>query len=101
MSRQRKGRTRSDAFWDALIGRVVHPTQLAIIEAMLWIGRPMSASELVAVFDDEEELGFSSVSYHVRRLADDLGALKVVRRRPVRGAIETFYRLAIARRQSI
>lgn len=77
--------------WDALIARLIHPTQLAVIEAMLWIDRPLSSAELVRVFDGEVVL--SSVAYHVRRLAD-LGVLELTSTRQVRGAIEHFFRLA-------
>lgn len=77
--------------WDALIARLIHPTQLAVIEAMLWIDRPLSSAELVRIFDGEVVL--SSVAYHVRRLAE-LGVLEQTGTRQVRGAIEHFFRLA-------
>lgn len=77
--------------WDALIGRLVHPTQVAIIEAMQWIDRPLSPVELVRVFDGEIPL--SSLAYHVRRLAE-LDVLVNVGMRQVRGAREHFYTLA-------
>jgi hypothetical protein len=77
--------------WDALIARLIHPTQLAVIEAMLWIDRPLSSAELVRVFDGEVVL--SSVAYHVRRLSE-LGVLELTGTRQVRGAIEHFFRLA-------
>ena len=77
--------------WDALIARLIHPTQLAVIEAMLWIDRPLSSAELVRIFDGEIVL--SSVAYHVRRLAD-LGVLEQTGTRQVRGAIEHYFRLA-------
>lgn len=77
--------------WDALIARLIHPTQLAVIEAMLWIDRPLSPAELVYVFD--EEIVLSSVAYHVRRLAD-LGVLEQTGTRQVRGAIEHYFQPA-------
>jgi predicted transcriptional regulator len=76
--------------WDALIGRLVHPTQVAIIEAMEWIDRPLSPVELARVF--EREVPLSSVAYHVRRLAE-LGVVVNTGMRRVRGAREHFYRL--------
>jgi hypothetical protein len=79
--------------WDALIGRLMHPTQLAIVEAMLWVDRPLSPAQLVRVFNGGMQL--SSVAYHVSRLAD-LGVLKLTGTRQVRGAVEHFFRLAIA-----
>lgn len=77
--------------WDALIGRLVHPTQVAIIEAMQWIDRPLSPVELARIFDGEIPL--SSVAYHVRRLSE-LDVLANVGMRQVRGAREHFYRFA-------
>lgn len=80
------------AFWDALPARLLHEAQLWIVEAMLWIDRPLSASDLVKVLDDED-LNVSSTSYHCRRL-NDLKVLEFVNSRQVRGAREKFYRLA-------
>ncbi|MEX2107874.1 MAG: hypothetical protein WD827_03175 [Solirubrobacterales bacterium] len=77
--------------WEALIGRLMHPTQLAVVEAMLWIDAPLSPTQLVRVFDGEIQL--PSVAYHVGRLAD-FGVLKRTGTRQVRGAVEHFYRLA-------
>jgi DNA-binding transcriptional regulator GbsR (MarR family) len=77
--------------WNGLVVRLLHETQLQIIEAMQWIDRPMSASQLVHVFDESTSL--SSVSYHVRRLRK-LGIVKQSWIRPVRGTKERFYRLA-------
>lgn len=83
----------ADGFWAALAARLLHPVQLQIIEAMRWIGRPLSASELVRVFGGEQSL--ATVAYHVRRLVA-LEALKPAGQRPVRGAMEKFYRLGLA-----
>lgn len=74
--------------WDALIARLVHSTQVLIIEALGWIDRPLSATDLRMVFD--KTLSLSVVSYHVRRLKE-LGVLKRVRTRRVRGARERYY----------
>lgn len=78
--------------WDGLLAGLLHPTQFQIIEAMHWINRPVSACQLVQVFDrDQKDL--SAVSYHLRRLSE----LKVVRLssvRRVRGAKERLYKLA-------
>lgn len=76
--------------WEALIGRLLHPTQVAVVEAMLWIDRPLSPAQLVRVFDGEVQL--SSVAYHVSRLTD-LGVLEQTDTRQVRGAVEHFFRL--------
>jgi DNA-binding transcriptional ArsR family regulator len=77
--------------WDGLLAGLLHPIQFQIIEAMHWIDRPVSASQLVQVFDcDPKEL--SALSYHLRRLR----ALKIVRLswvRRVRGEKERLYKL--------
>jgi hypothetical protein len=78
-----------DQFWATLGARLLHPIQVQIIEAMLWVDRPMSASVLVKVFG--EELRLSTVAYHVRRLGS-LCALKTVNTRvPSRGSPERLY----------
>ena len=75
--------------WDMLVPRVVHPLKVAIVEAMSWVDRPLSSTDLVKVMDDQE-IYLSHVAYHMRKLVD-AGALKPIRRRQVRGATETFY----------
>ncbi|HWB70077.1 MAG TPA: hypothetical protein VG518_08880 [Solirubrobacterales bacterium] len=77
--------------WEALIGRLMHPTQLAVVEAMSWIDVPLSPAQLVRVFDGEMQL--PSVAYHVSRLIN-LGVLERTGTRQVRGAVEHFFRLA-------
>jgi hypothetical protein len=74
--------------WDGLVSRLLHETQVLIIEALKWIDRPLSSRELENVF--ERSIGLSSVCYHVGRLAE-LGVLEKVGERPVRGAWENFY----------
>jgi DNA-binding transcriptional ArsR family regulator len=77
--------------WNGLLAALLHPTQFQVIEAMHWIERPVSASQLVRVFDrDPKDL--SAVSYHLRRLSE----LKIVRlssTKKVRGATERLYKL--------
>ena len=77
--------------WDSLISLSVHPVKVAIIEAMQWIGVPLSPKELDRIFD--EQFGVSLVSYHMRTLAD-AGAVKRVRQQAVRGAVQSFYVLS-------
>lgn len=74
--------------WDALVPHFVHPIKVAIIEAMLWIDRPLSASELARVFLGESDL--SLVSYHLNKLAGT-GVIVQVGERQVRGALQRFY----------
>jgi hypothetical protein len=53
--------------WTTFVPGLIHPTKVLVIEATLWIGRPLSASELEKVFDNT--LGVSTISYHLRSLA--------------------------------
>jgi hypothetical protein len=77
--------------WWVLIGFLVHPTKVLIIEAMIWIERPMSPAELDKTFGNAVNL--SMVSYHVKSLTQ-LGILERVGKRQVRGAMESFYYFA-------
>jgi hypothetical protein len=76
--------------WESLPGRLLHPVQVQIIEAMLWIDRPLSPRELELVFEKKARL--STVAYHVRRLVD-LEVVVPAGTRQVRGAVQRFYRL--------
>lgn len=83
------GASKAERFdWAWLVPRVIHPTKVAIIEAMLWIDRPISASELEKVF--EGQIGLGVASYHVKELAK-MGVLVRVGERQVRGALQVFY----------
>lgn len=75
--------------WEALVARSVHPTRLWIIEAMLWIERPLSATELEGVFT-KRKMSLSSISYHMTVLVK-VGIVEEASERPVRGATEHFY----------
>jgi hypothetical protein len=77
--------------WDALVPLLVHPMKVAIIEALRWIGRPLSATDLKKLFDEQFELQF--ISYHVVTLSQ-IKAIVRVRQRQVRGSIEKFYFLS-------
>jgi len=74
--------------WAGLVSRVVHPLKVTIVEALAWIGQPLSAHDLERVL--EGQVALSLVSYHLRKLAD-LGVLEDVKSRQVRGATEHFY----------
>jgi hypothetical protein len=80
--------------WSGLVPRVVHPLKVAVIEAMAWLGRPLSPSELHEVF--ERRFSLSLVAYHVNKL-EELGALAEIDSRQVRGATEHFYYFAGAK----
>ena len=82
---------REPAFdWAALAPRLLHPMKVAIIEALLWIGKPLSAPQLAELFDDPPKR--SSISYHLKELAA-LRVVRIVWSRPVRGAREKFFGL--------
>jgi hypothetical protein len=76
--------------WFCLISKVVHPVKIAVMEAYLWIGEPLSKVELTRLFGDREQFYISLVSYHVDGLAR-WGVLEVVTTREIRGATETYY----------
>jgi len=77
--------------WVSLVPRLVHPFKVMTIEALCWIGAPLSASELEKMVDPRPGVGL--VSYHVTTLAET-GAIVLVGQRKVRGAIQSFYFLA-------
>jgi len=79
--------------WDALVSRFVHPTKVWIIEAMLWIGRPLSASELEKVFSGKWSI--SAISYHLTALAKR-GIVTKADKERVRGAWKSLYVFAPA-----
>jgi Helix-turn-helix domain len=75
--------------WEALVPRIVHPLKVSIVEALWWVGEPLSATDLSKLIGDEK-FGLSHISYHMVRLAKS-GAIEVVRKRQVRGSVEKFY----------
>jgi DNA-binding transcriptional ArsR family regulator len=76
--------------WEALIPLLVHPVKVSIIEAMTWIGEPLSATDLDRIL--QGGVGVSLISYHLRKLAE-LEVIEPVRKGTVRGAVQTFYGL--------
>jgi DNA-binding transcriptional ArsR family regulator len=76
--------------WETLVPLLVHPVKVEIIEAMAWIGLPLSATDLDRVL--RGQVGVSLLSYHLRKLTE-VGALRRVRQEQVRGAVQTFYAL--------
>ncbi len=75
--------------WGALVPIVVHPMRVAIIEALCWIGEPLSAIDFKKMFGDEA-FGTSYISYHVGELGK-AGVLVQVETRQVRGALKKSY----------
>jgi hypothetical protein len=78
-------------FWGEVAGKLMHPTQLLIVEAIWWIEEPLSATLLQYVYEDRVAL--SSLSYHCRRL-EALEVLEQVGEIPVRGVSEKLFDLA-------
>lgn len=76
--------------WSLLVPLVVHPIKVTIIEALLWIGEPLSPSDVSKLSGDPRKYSLSVVAYHMRELAK-LGVVKVARRRKVRGSEEKFF----------
>jgi hypothetical protein len=56
--------------WAAIVPLVVHSTRVEIIEALAWIGQPLSSTELRNVFDEPVDHYLSRVSYHVGKLTE-------------------------------
>ena len=79
-------------FWGELAALLLHPIQIEILEMLLWIDEPLSASELTKVYQGERHL--AKVNYHVRRLVT-LGTLRMVEELQVRGTLKTTYRLVL------
>jgi DNA-binding transcriptional ArsR family regulator len=77
--------------WETLVPLLVHPVKVEIIEALSWIGLPLSATDLDRILGGQ--IGVSLLSYHLRKLAE-VGAIERVRQEPVRGAVQSFYALA-------
>lgn len=84
-------------FWPALPAKAMHPTRVPIIEALRWIGAPLSAIATVDVLDGY--LSMSEAAHHLQALE----ALDVVEPvwpgRPTarREAFEAPYRLRVAK----
>lgn len=75
--------------WGALVPIFLHPMKVAIIEALCWVGEPLSAIDFERLFGDESR-GTSYISYHVTVLAK-AGVLEQVGSEQVRGAIKKPY----------
>jgi predicted MarR family transcription regulator len=82
---------RAGAFcWAALVARVLHPVDVAIIEAFEWIEQPLSAGDLSEVFDSKWPL--AKVTYHIRRL-HKLDAIELSATPTMKNIADVRYRL--------
>ncbi len=79
--------------WDSLVPQLTHPFKRAILEAVKWLDRPLSAPLIAHMC--EEARSVSEVAYHLRKLADS-GTLEMVYDRQVRAGFERFYVLSVA-----
>lgn len=77
-------------FWEIVAVRLLHPTQLFVVEALSRIDRPLSPSLLERMSGGAISLGH--FDYHCKRLST-LGLLEVVGTKQRRGAWEKFYGL--------
>jgi hypothetical protein len=77
--------------WSSAFFSLIHPVQVAAVEAFAFIGEPMSALVVYEVLGRSSSFG--TVAYHVRRLAER-GVLVERYTEPVRGAHQHFYALA-------
>lgn len=81
--------------WGDLGAKLLHPTQVAIIECIAYMGysegRPVSPQQLTRLLGDD--IALSSMAYHVRALVSN-GVLELRATQPVRGAVEHFYGFA-------
>lgn len=83
-------RSTGDFDWGRLVAGSVHPAKVEVIEAMRWVGAPMSASAVSKSCGGMRDVG--NVAYHIKRMARQ-GILKRVSSRQARGALEVFYEL--------
>lgn len=75
--------------WIMLAPRLIHPIKLLIMEALVYMEQPLSASEITALLDDPGHyLGL--IDYHLKGLAE-AGVVEAVSDRQGRGALERFF----------
>jgi len=77
--------------WGALAPLLIHPVKVQMIEALSWIGKPLSALDLRRILG--ERFTQQCVAYHVARLAE-AKVIEKVGESPSRGSIEVFWSLA-------
>lgn len=85
------GGQESDFCWGTLAARLLHPVQVEIIEALRWIGRPLSATDFVYIFGGRR--AGLRVEYHLRRLTKLEAVAPSNAGRAGAGAAERRYRL--------
>jgi hypothetical protein len=64
--------------WERFVPQFVHPVKVAVVEALLYIGEPLSAPQFARLFIGEgESFRESNVRYHLSHLVK-AGVLEVV-----------------------
>jgi hypothetical protein len=53
--------------WESLVAGTVHPVKVAIVEALLWLQTPLSATELSRLFG-HGDYSLDSVLHHLKGL---------------------------------
>jgi len=72
MTQGNSNRQIGDSNWAALVARVLHPTYVEIIEALRWIDRPLTGTDLVRVLQGQR------VGLRVERRLQQLARLGAV-----------------------
>lgn len=80
--------------WAGLVALTVHPLKVAIVEALLWLGEPLSAAELTEM--GEGDYNIDNVIYHAGKLTT-LGVLEFTETQRDREARGRFYSSRMAR----
>ncbi len=83
-----------ERFWEEAAIALLHPTQLLVLETLLRVGMPVSASVMVHVSDGT--ISLANFDYHLKRL-ETLGLLEVVERQPRRGVSEKYFDLRLVK----
>jgi predicted transcriptional regulator len=75
--------------WSRVIDSHVHEVKVAVIEALNWIGGPLSAKELWLIFGPQR-YPYPTVAFHVKALAK-AGLVQQTDARQARGSSEKYY----------
>ncbi len=73
----------NEEFWSSLPEKLSHPVRVPLVEALWWIGEPLSARETVDVLDGDFTMW--EVAHHLRAL-EELGVVEAPTADPGRGA---------------
>lgn len=63
-----------EEFWASLPEKVSHPVRVPLVEALRWIGEPLSARQTVDVLDGDSTMW--EVAHHLKAL-EELGVVEV------------------------